>query len=282
MLRYFLAVILFLVFTDSHGQNKGDDQLLFESMLQSIEKVQTCTFVLNLEERVFDNIGKAEFVTKVNVNPFKVYAYSVFPNPGAEALYVDGENNGKVLVNPNRFPFINLNLTVNSMLLRKRHQFSMLEFGFSYIHDILSRNMMKHGARFFESLSQKQDTTYNNHTYHVLEISNNVFGKTTYTVMEGENVTDIARKLLVNDHMILEMNENISDYDDVSKGQVIVVPNSFAKKIVLFIDKINLLPLVQLIYDDKGFYSKVEVSSFRMNPVIPGEEFSSEFSKYHF
>jgi hypothetical protein len=275
-----------MLFTGSwlvtRSQEKPEVEQLFGNMLESIRKIKTCSFVLDLDERVSGRLRKAQYITKVNTHPFKVYAYSVFPNPGAEALYLENHNNGKVLVNPNRFPFVNLNLSVNSMLLRKNHQYSILEMGFTYFHDIMEDHIRKHGVKFYETLSLKQDTLYNHRHYYIMEINNSGFAMTTYRVEKDENVTTIARKLLVNDHMILELNPGISDYSDVKQGQVIKVPNSFARKIVLYIDKITLLPLVQLIYDEKGFYSRIEISSFRVNPEIESEEFSSNFSKYNF
>ena len=277
----YILVFCFIYFPVKAQENQDAVQL-FTRMLESVKKVHTCTYVLNIEERVFDKIEKSQFVTKVNTHPYKVYAYSVFPNPGAEALYIENQNNEKVLVNPNRFPFINLNLPVNSMLLRKRHQYSMREMGFSYFCNIMEGNIRKHGTRFYETLSQKRDTTFNNHDYYVLEINNKDFGTTTYRVNENENVSDIGLKLLVNDHMILELNRNISDYNDVKPGQIIRVPNSFGRKIILFVDKVTWLPLVQVIYDDKGFYSRVDISSFRMNPALNSEEFTSYFAKYNF
>ena len=109
-----------------------------------MSEVRTCSYVLNMEERVFGEIGKAQYLAKVNVNPLKIYTYSVFPNPGAEALYLENSNSGKVLVNPNRFPYINVNLSVNSMLLRKPHQYNILQMGFGYFHGIMKKNAIKY------------------------------------------------------------------------------------------------------------------------------------------
>jgi LysM repeat protein len=251
-------------------------------MMTSIAKVKTCTYVLNMDERVYDKPCHAEYIAKVNVDPPKIYVYSVKPNPGAEALYVENANSNKILVNPNRFPFITLSLSVNSMLLRKNHQYNILQMGFSYLYEVLKKNADKNGEKFYSALSVKEDVVYNKKEYHVLEINNPEFGYVTYKVQPGDNVTSIADKHLVNDHMILEINDNISDYYDVKPGQVIRIPNSYARKIVLYLDKNSHLPLVQTIYDDKGLYSRIAFSSFILNPNLPKEEFHRNFPKYKF
>ena len=140
------CLLLLLIATPciSHSQNKPNARELFDKMMLHMSEVRTCSYVLNMEERVFGEIGKAQYLAKVNVNPLKIYTYSVFPNPGAEALYLENSNSGKVLVNPNRFPYINVNLSVNSMLLRKPHQYNILQMGFGYFHGIMKKNAIKY------------------------------------------------------------------------------------------------------------------------------------------
>jgi outer membrane lipoprotein-sorting protein len=101
-------------------------------------------------------------------------------------------------------------------------------------------------------------------------------------VQPGETVVTIGEKLKVNDHMILEINPAIDDYEDVKAGQVIKVPNSFARKIILKIDKKSFLPMAQTVYDEKGLYSVVEFSNFIANPKLTAEDFSPENPEYGF
>ncbi len=282
MLRSFLILTVLFFSSTAHAQILHQPKDLYLKMMQGMANVRTARYVLNLEERVFDKKIECSYIVKLQAKPQKIYTYLINPNPGAEALYVEGTNSGKILVNPNSFPYVNLNLSVNSMLLRKSHQYTMLQLGFSYLHEMLGKYFAKDSLDFMQSLSVKADVIVDNKSYHVLEINNTRFGYTKYTVQKGENVTSIAKKLLVNDHMILEMNSNISDYDNVKAGQVIIVPNSFGKRIVFYIDKATHLPFIQTIYDDKGFYTKITFSSFVLNPVIYDEEFTRSYKKYKF
>ncbi|HMT29795.1 MAG TPA: LysM peptidoglycan-binding domain-containing protein [Bacteroidia bacterium] len=273
---------LFLMTSVSEAQLLHPPADLYNKMMRGIENVRTATYVLTLNERVFDKKIKCEYLVKLQTNPQKIYTYLINPNPGAEALYVDGTNSGKILVNPNSFPYVTLNLSVNSMLLRKHHQYTMLQLGFQYLHDMLKQYSIKDSIDFYKSMSVKEDIVFEKREYHVLEINNPGFAYINYKVLPGENVTQIARKVLCNDHMILELNREIKDYDDVKAGQIIKVPNSFAKRIIFYIDKVNHLPLVQSIYDDQGLYTRIYFSSFVLNPLIKDEEFSRSYSKYNF
>ena len=281
-MRQLILIPCLMMCNVSIAQKKISAREMYDNMIAGMEKVKTCTYVLDMEERVWGKITSSQYISKINTAPLKIYAYSIRPNPGAEALYVEGKNNGKVLINPNRFPYINLSLSTNSMLLRKSHQYNIVQMGFSYFHEILVKNEKLNGAKFYASLVLRDNIVYNNKEYFVLEIQNDDFGYKNYTVLSGENVSDIANKLLVNDHMILELNTGIDDYDDVKPGQVIRVPNSFAKRILVYIDRNNYLPLVQFVYDDQGLYSKIQFSSFILNPVIQPEEFTRNYSKYKF
>jgi len=282
MKRYFLilSVLFFSYSANAQLLHKPSD--LYFKMMQGMANVRTARYVLNLEERVFDKKVECSYIVKLQAKPQKIYTYVLQPTPGAEALYVEGTNSNKILVNPNSFPYINLSLPVNSMLLRKSHQYTMLKLGFSYLHNMLGKYLVKDSLDFMQSLSVKEDIIVDNRSYHVLEINNKRFGYVNYTVQKGENVCSIADKMLLNDHMILEVNRDISDYDDVKPGQVIKVPNSFAKRIVFYIDKATHLPFIQTIYDDKGFYTKITFSSFLLNPVIYDEEFTRSYPKYKF
>jgi LysM repeat protein len=254
----------------------------FHQMMRSMEKVKTCTFVLDIRERIFGKMLTDEYIVKLNARPYKVYVYSILPNPGAQALYVEGSNNNRVLISPNRFPYIKMNFNPQNMLLRKDHQYSIKQMGFNYIYNLLNGYVKKDSVSFFKSLILLKDVVYKGNVYDILEVNNPAFAYVNYKVLPGETVTSIAEKLLVNDHMLLEINPGISDYDDVKAGQVIKVPNSFAKKIVFYIDRRHGLPLIQVIYDDKGLYGWVEMSSFVWNPELKKEEFSRHYPKYSF
>jgi len=79
-----------------------------------------------------------------------------------------------------------------------------------------------------------------------------------YIVKKGEDLVIIAEKTHVNEYMIFERNKNINSYTDVKPGETILVPERYARSIVLFIDKELRLPLIEMMYDDQGLYERYE------------------------
>ena len=250
--------------------------------MNAMEQVKTCTYTMTMDERIFGKYNQGRHHVKVKVSPLKVYVYSLAPDEGVEVLYLAGENSGKALVNPNKFPYINVNLSPHHKLFRQNHIYTIEQMGFAYLHSILKKYELKEKEKFFSNLTVVDDSMLSKKNYYVLEINNKDFGLQTYKVQKGETLTSIAKKFNINDHMILELNKECKYYDDVKPGQTITIPNSFARKIVFHIDKKNLLPLTQYIYDHKGLFSKVVFNSFVLNPVFSPDEFSRNNPKYKF
>lgn len=279
-------ILLLLLFCQFPAAGISDEALtassLYSRMMSAMKQVRTCSFILDIEERINGEMKTSKFIVKLQPRPYKMYAYSVHPNPGAEALLIEGHNNGKVLINPNRFPFVNISLSPYNGLLRKNHQYTMLQMGFEYVTQLLEAYQHREGAAFHQKLSFKNEVIAGNKNYYLLVIDNPDFGHNKVTVKKGETITSIANRLFLNDRMILELNPGCSDYDDVKAGDVLTVPNGFAKKIVFHIDKKNMLPLIQTTYDDKGLYGKVTFSSFVLNPEFSDNDFSRSNPKYNF
>ena len=119
---------------------------------------------------------------------------------------------------------------------------------------------------------------------HVLEIviEYDEFKYVSYVVREGETVLNISRKLGVSEYLIIESNPAVDDSDDVEAGLQIKVPNAYAKKTVLYIDKRNNLPIVQKMYDERGLYEMYEFHDLHVNPLIREEEFTKGYKGYGF
>lgn len=89
------------------------------------------------------------------------------------------------------------------------------------------------------------------------------------------------RKFRLDEYSLLELND-IKSYDGVKAGQTIKVPNSLCKKIEMYIDKENYLPLYQKLYDDKGLMATYEYTNLKINPTFKPEEFTEDYSGYDF
>ncbi|MFN6944957.1 MAG: LysM peptidoglycan-binding domain-containing protein, partial [Cytophagaceae bacterium] len=207
----------------------------------------------------------------------KIYA----PNEGVELLYIHGENKNRALVNPNGFPYMNLNFDPYSSTLRKNNHHTLHEVGFDYINDIISNMVEKSGDDFNKYFKYLGDTIVNGRNCYKILIDYVDFAYYNYTIKAGENITDIAYRLHLSDYMILEIN-NLSDYTSAKAGTVIKLPNVYARKTYLCIDRINYMPILQEMHDEKGLFSKYEFLNLQINPVIAPEEFTSSYKDYKF
>ena len=104
----------------------------------------------------------------------------------------------------------------------------------------------------------------------------------SYHVQLGEDLISIAKKLNISEYAIMELNEEVDFYDDVDPGQELRIPSSYAKKMVLYIDQLYMLPLVIKVYDGKGLFEQYAYKKFVLNPTFHDGEFTSDFPDYGF
>lgn len=254
-----------------------------ESLL-AMEKIQTLKYRLVKKERIKGEMKKGEIQVKYHKKPFKVYIYVYDPKPGVEILYVQGENNNKAHVNPNNFlSVLDPNLDPMGKMLRKDEHHTILETGFEFSRNLLTnlRKRANDEDRYDEYCEYKGEVTWANRSCHKLLLTYPDFKWETYTVKKGESVIDIAKDRNLNEYMILEKNK-LSWYDKVSEGQKIQIPNIYAPKVIIYIDKILKLPIYQEVHDEQGLFEIYEYHGLIVNPNIPSEEFTKKYKDYHF
>lgn len=275
----FLCFTLLIACFGGYSQDKKTSMQVVSEMLSTINSMQTITYNLEIAERFEDKMVKASSEVKLNVNPRKIYIK--IPKTGAELLWIAGENNGQALVNPNAFPFINLNLDPMGGLLRGDQHHTIHELGFNYFARLISTYVLQSKSEIEKYFHYLGEVTWNGRECHKIEIESPDFKFVPYTVKKGETPITIARKLHVGEFMILERNK-LKDYGTLKEGRVILVPTSYAKKTVLYVDKILKLPINQKIYDDRGLYESYEYSNIRLNQPIPDEQFKKGYKGYKF
>jgi hypothetical protein len=250
-------------------------------MILATAKVKTLKFKLKKKERIEDEYFAGEQDVKFNKDPKKIYTKMIAPNKGAEVLFIQGQNNNKAVINPNAFPYFTLSLDPYGSSMRNNNHHTVHEVGFDYVTSIISSLVQRADKDFDKYFIYKSDTIFNNRPCYKVLIDYLPYSYYNYTVKQGETVTSIAYKLFVSDYMILQLN-NIDDYDDVDPGDVIKVPNAYAKKTNLYIDKENFLPLIQMMYDEKGLFSQYEFHNLQLNPTFTPEEFTRDYKEYNF
>jgi LysM repeat protein len=250
-----------------------------QNSLSTIEKIQTLKFHLVCHERVKGILSKTESQVKMKTFPRSIYIYL----KGQELLWVEGINHGNALINPNGFPYVNLNLSPSGSIMRENQHHTLHEVGFTYFAGIIKNYISLSGDLFDHYFRYEGLTLFENTECVYITAETPDFKYVEYTVLPGETLTSIAQKLNVSDYMLLELNrDHVKNYTAVKAGQNIKTPTAYGKKITLYIDKQTYLPRVIKVYDDKGLYESYEYHHLLLNPTIPDEEFTKDYKGYRF
>ncbi|MEM1000783.1 MAG: DUF1571 domain-containing protein [Bacteroidota bacterium] len=249
--------------------------------LRSMQRIQTLSGRIKRMERLADGLEPGELKFKLMLDPHKIYIYNYVPEEGAEVLWVNGWNKNKALIHPNKFPWVNVSFGLDADVLLRGHH-PMTDLGFGYTHRVIERLMRERSDDFEEHVKYEGTRTWYGQTVHVVVVNYEEYSFDNYTVVGNEDLFDIDRKLNVPAWKVVELNDKVDDFYDIKAGQNLKVPNIYAKKVIFFFDDKYKLPVVQIVYDDQGLFSKYEYLDLRVNPRFRSDEFLSDYSEYGF
>lgn len=278
----FTRILLFLtlaLYLPSVGQKKTDCHEVVTHMLRSIKEIKGLKYHLKVVERGKKGYNFYESSVKFQRNPRLIYLYI----KGIEVLWLQGKNDGKALVKPNSFPFFNLYLDPMGSLMRQDQHHTLHELGFDYFGGIIQNSVDKLGSKFDEFFSLEGEERVNNRPCYKIVINNPDFTYVDYKVGDGESITSIARKLHVAEYMILEKNPRLKDYFEIlNKGQVIRVPNWYAKKVTVYVDQLYYVPVSIRVDDERGLFEQYDYNFLQVNPHFEEGEFTKTYKDYGF
>lgn len=248
-------------------------------MVKSIHDLERLKYSLKIIERGKKGFNHYESSVKLNRKPRKIYLYI----KGIELLWVDGWNNNKAYVKPNSFPYVNLSLDPLGYLMRQDQHHTLNEMGVDYFASIIEYIALKKMDQFDTYFKLEGEERINNRPCYKIIIDNKDFAYENYTVGDNESITSIARKLHISEYMILEVNPKLNDYFHIlKKGQILKVPNAYAKHVTLYIDQLYFLPISIKILDDKGLFEQYDYHFLQVNPKIDDAEFTKTYKDYKF
>jgi hypothetical protein len=264
---------------NGHKQEKVDCEAVFIQMFNAVKQVKTMRYNLSGVERIDDKYIAGHSQVKLNVSPIKIY----FKNgSGIEVLYPN-EVEGEALVNPNGFPYFNMHLDIDGKLMRKNQHHLLTHLGYAYFSSVLYHSFSQFPDVYKKYVSCAGDTIWDGQPCYKMNVNFTNYECSTYTVSQAkETVSTIATKYYVNEYELLILNHLSWYYDELKVGTTILLPNSYAKNTTLFIRKDLLLPVVIRVYDDKGLLEEYCYSNLQINSSISNDEFSENFSDYHF
>jgi len=268
-----LVILLIPIFS---FQQKDSTKLdtLFDQIESSLNKISTMEFTLKRMERIDGEMITAVSDIKFQANPLKsLLSIKVGEKAGDMVLYIPGENEGNAIYIPNGFPYINFRLDPYGALMRKNSHYTVNEMGVTFIIEQIKGNYVKNRDKFhYRGIGD-----YRGSRYHKIEGLQDAIRPFKYTVKEGEDLTSIARKFVVSEYMILSMNEGIDFYDDVEAGQVIEVPDTYAKRIVLYVEPDTFFPPFVEIEDNEGVYAVYEYTNIKIDGFIDQKYFDEKW-----
>ena len=247
-------------------------------VLASAEALKTVSFDLKIQERVQGKYRVSSSAVKLQRQPRKIY---IKLSSGPELLFIEGINNDKVLVNPAGFPYVNLNLEVNSSTLHKDQHHTINDVGFDYLTGIIKDAIQRCGTRFDEYFKYEGDVKWNNLNCCKVVITDNAYKFSSYIAGKDETVISIAQKLKLSEFKIAELNK-LSDFGNVKQGRVLVIPSSYARVTELLVDKQTWLPLSTKVYDNEGLFEAYDYMNLKINPAFDPAEFSKAYKGYGF
>jgi LysM repeat protein len=281
MTRIFATLLSVLLLSNPLSAQQVDKHEMFKKMMATIGTIKTLTFKLDKTERIHGKMMPGSQDVKLNVTPHQAYLKIHVPNKGAEVLYREGENKGNCRVNPNAFPYMTLNLDPDGDILRKDQHHSVKELGFKYTGDVLNFVYNKYKSKMDDYVTINGEVVHDGRKCWNVTLENKEYKIENYTVLAGETILKIARKLRLDEYSLLELN-NIKSFDAVKSGQVIKVPNSMCKKIEMYVDQATCLPLYQKMFDDKGLMATYEYTKLKINPTFKAGELTEGYAEYKF
>lgn len=255
---------------------------LLTKMDSSITSNNEIKFTFLKQERVKGEFRYSSSEVKVQKNDgLNIYMRSNTPREGLEILYREGQNENNVLINTNSFPFINMNLDPWGDLIRDNQHHTIHDLGFYTIQGMFRNFKTSMGDSLSKFIERSHDVVWEGYNCYRITVSYPHFDYVKYEVLKDETIDDVANKFNVSAYMILEKND-FSDYDDIDEGDVILVPNLYAKYCEVYLAKDNFLPVRQVILDDQGIYEKYEYLNVNVNPKFDHNELDHKYTAYGF
>lgn len=279
--------ILLPCFSYAHFAAKpASSREVITGMLSAIENVKGLKYTFKSYERINGKPFYTEMEMKASISPLKVYGYTKSePNKGVEVLYQKGQWEEKAMVNPGNW-LPNVKLSPLGDRMRENQHHTLLQAGFNFLGSIIKgavkRADTERPGQFESFFKYEGDVTWGGRQCYKVTIEDPEFKYVEYTVQAGDNIDNLEARKGICGYLIIEKNPSVKSFDGLKAGMKIKIPTSYAKKTVLYIDKQNNLPIVQMMSDETGEFEKYEFHNLVVNPVFSADEFSPDFSGYNF
>ncbi|BDS11713.1 DUF1571 domain-containing protein [Aureispira anguillae] len=275
--------ILLLSFCSIVSVSAQDAVTIIGKMRTAISKINKSSFELHSKERFGDKYVYKKMKFHMQESPKKVYMKDL--EKGVELLYVVGWNNNKGYINPNGFPWINVSLSVYDSKVVAENHHTVDDAGLGFVNTLLNgfeSTVEKAGKEKSSLYTYKGDVTYEGRScYKIYIVPPTEFKYISYTTKRDQNLMQLSRRIVASDFLMKEKNR-LSYTRTIKKGTTLTVPNAYAKKVIVYIDKKTYMPVVQMLYDEKGLFEKYEYKNISLYPKFASNEFTTDCASYGF
>lgn len=254
---------------------------MLESFIKKSQKLNGLRFTEEKFERIDGRLWHKAYDTKINYKPLKIYKKEIFPEDGVEVLYVEKSNDDKVLVFPNRFPWMTLSLDPHSNTLRTGTHHTLLNSGYSYQAYLIQHFL--DNKKIDESISFFKDTIIGGIECKGIRILSTNFNIMELTLEKEISFFDFCKDRFVGEYMLMELNPNIINFEDtLMAGSVIKTPSSYAEEFRVYINPTDHLPVMVESYDHGVLYERYLFKDIHQVEAFKEGEFDVGFDEYGF
>lgn len=269
MKKLLLGLALSIVFIGSaNAQNVNE---IAKKILDACANAKSISYDFYAYERFAGSKRvNSEVTIKYQASPLKVFAEAKKPTR-ATLAYVPSSH-PKVHVKKG----LKLRLDLTSSMLMKDQHHPLSNAGFGTFKNIIEKSIKAKGLSLNSSnlsdfIVMKGSKTYDGKDVWVVEILDKDYKIVNYTVTAADKtIWDVGSKLAIPEYRVMQLN-NIKE--DLTTGQVLKVPSSYAKKTTVYVDKATYLPVFQELEDDEGIYERYEFKNVKLNQKFTNADF---------
>lgn len=275
-----LIFFFIIIFNNAFSQINADS--ILNKTFNNIESIYTLKYYITSRERIDNGYKLDKGLYKISKKPILFYYKQIIPATGAEVL-VNSETYPKALVNTNKTLLPNLKLSPYGEVLRDARHHNLYQAGYDYFKNILISLQNKYKLKWSNIATVEDNIKIGQYNCYKITLTNPYFKIIDYTIKEKTTPQQLALKLNICDYHLLQLNSDISSiFQDLKIGQTIKIPNSYAYKIILYIDKKLYITVKIEVYDYMGLFEEYLFDSIEINPTFKKEEYFSNYKDYGF
>ena len=281
-----ILITIFLFSTLFSFSQTPDARTVLNKMFEACRNTTRFSSFLLQEERFGIKIRKSKQEIKVSTKPTLRALVSIvesegFGESGTEICYPSKYNSNNAcfmtfMAKTAKGKVHNIYDNVLCEKDKQHHPFPHI--GFQYLMEVINFNIKQDSVKFFRALSIKEQPTFYELTIDDNQYNENVLYKVK-GVGDGDFVT-IAKTKGISQLKVYELNkEKKLDYcTPLKPGELLKIPSSYSRKTILYVNKINYLPLTQIIYDNNPTipYEKYVFEGFNANPKFSDSVFNCD------